>query len=296
MTNHDPNKHPLEASAAAFLRALAGRNVSPQTIRAYATDVRQFIAWLRETNGVVASAGDVSRLDVTEYLAHLAGRGLSGVTRARKLAALREYFRFLEGIEAIARSPLAGIDTPKREQRGRSYLTPEEYNRLLAAAGGHTRDFCILTLFLQTGIRISELCALMLDDVDPKGRTLVVRAGKGQSARTIELEKKGAQALTSWLRVRPDTLSAALFLGRDGQPLKEWGVRDLLAKYCQVAGIKKRITPHSLRHTFASYKAERGVSAFQLKEWLGHRKLDTTQIYVHMARQNAKKVMEATSL
>ena len=163
-------------------------------------------------------------------------------------------------MDLIARSPLAGIDTPKREQRGRNYLTPEEYSRLLAAAGGHPRDFALLTLFLQTGIRISELCALELEDIDTKGRTLRVREGKGQSARTVELEKKGAQAVTSWLRVRPETLSEALFLGRDGEPLKEWGVRDLLAKYCAAAGIKKAITPHSLRHTFASYKAERGVS------------------------------------
>jgi site-specific recombinase XerD len=295
MTNNLPTPT-LEAAAGAFLCSLAGNNASPQTIRAYTTDVQQFITWLRETNGVIDSADEVRRLDVTEYLAHLAGRGLTGVTRARKLAALREYFRYLESIEVIARSPLAGITTPKREQRGRNYLTPEEYNRLLAAAGGQARDFCILTLFLQTGIRISELCTLTLDDVDPKGRTLQVREGKGQSARTIALEKKGALAVTSWLKVRPDTLGNALFLGRDGQPLKEWGVRDLLAKYCQASGIRKKITPHSLRHTFASYKAERGVSAFQLKEWLGHRKLDTTQIYIHLARQNAKKVMEATSL
>jgi len=194
---------------------------------------------------------------------------------------------YLEGMDLIARSPLAGIDTPKRE---RNYLTPEEHSRLLAAAGGHARDFAILTLFLQTGIRISELCALEIEDIDTKGRTLRVREGKGQSARTVELEKKGAQAVTS------ESLSEALFLGRDGQPLKECGVRDVLAKYCTAAGIKKAIILHSLRHTFASYKAERGVSAFQLKEWLGHRKLDTTQIYVHMARKNVKKVLEATSL
>jgi integrase/recombinase XerC len=78
--------------------------------------------------------------------------------------------------------------------------------------------------------------------------------------------------------------------------LKEWGVRDLLHKYCQQAGITKHISPHSLRHTFASYKAQSGVSPFQLKEWLGHARLDTTSIYVHMAKQNARKVMEATSL
>lgn len=78
--------------------------------------------------------------------------------------------------------------------------------------------------------------------------------------------------------------------------MREWGVRDLLTKYCRLAGITKRVTPHNLRHTFASYKAQLGVSPFQLKEWLGHARLDTTSIWVHLARQNAKKVMEATSL
>jgi site-specific recombinase XerD len=96
--------------------------------------------------------------------------------------------------------------------------------------------------------------------------------------------------------VRPSTHYDHLFLNRDEEPLKEWGVRDLLHKYCEQAGISKRISPHSLRHTFASYKAEAGVSPFQLQQWLGNSSLDTTQIYVHLARKNAKKVMEATSL
>jgi integrase/recombinase XerD len=87
-----------------------------------------------------------------------------------------------------------------------------------------------------------------------------------------------------------------VFLNRDEEPLGERGVQKLLAKYCQVAGITKRISPHSLRHTFASFKAEAGVSPFQLQQWLGHSSLDTTTIYVHLARKNAKKVMEATSL
>ncbi len=286
----------LEEAGEAFLRALAGRNLSPQTLRAYRGDVRQFVAWLRETNGVAETPADVTRLDATEYLAHLAGRGLSGVTRARKLAALRELFRYLEGIGVVSRSPLAGVETPKREQRGRSYLSPEEYNRLLAAAGGHPRDFCILTLFLQTGVRIGELCALRTDDVDLPGRVLHVREGKGQVARDIPLEKKATQALKTYLATRPVLAPDALFLSRSGEPLREWGVRDLLAKYCQLAGIARKVVPHSLRHTFASHKARQGVSAFMLRDILGHRKLDTTQIYVHLAKQDTKKVMEATSL
>jgi site-specific recombinase XerD len=286
----------LESTLDLFLRTLDAKNRSRATMQAYRTDLSQFITWLRETNITIDGPSDIERLDVTEYLAHLAGRGLSGVSRARKLAAIREYFRFaqLEGL--IDRSPVDGIDTPKTEKRARNYLTPEEYHRLLAVAGAHPRDYCILMLFLQTGIRVSELCALTLDDIDLITKTLEVRQGKGMQARTIELEKKGTQALKNWLAVRPRTLSDRLFLNRDEEPLGERGVQKLLAKYCQMAGITKRISPHSLRHTFASYKAEAGVSPFQLQQWLGHSSLDTTQIYVHLAHRNAKKVMEATSL
>lgn len=237
-------------------------------------------------------AGD----DLNEYLASLAHRGVSGVSRARKLAAIREFYRSLKNSGLIDHSPVDAVDTPKRERKSRTYLTPEEYNRLRAAAGAHPRDFCILTLFIQTGIRISELCELRLDDIDLTTGLLTVRIGKGMSARSIELEKKGIRATRTWLVMRPTTPYGHLFLNRDEEPLKEWCVRDLLNKYCEQAGITKRVTPHSLRHTLASFKAKNGVSPFQLKEWLGHARLDTTSIYVHMAKQNAKKVMESASL
>lgn len=286
----------LEASAAAFLRALDGRNLSKQTIRAYTTDLRQFLAWLAETNGVAARPDQVTRLDMTEYLAHLASRQLTGVTRARKLAALREFFGFLEEVGAVARSPLTGIDTPKREQRGRNFLQPDEYNRVLAEAGSNPRDFCILTLFLQTGVRISELCALTVEDIDLKAGTLQVREGKGQQAREIALERKATAALKAWQKARGASATPTLFTNYRDEPLSEWGVRKLLAKYLKAAGINRKITPHSLRHTFASHKARQGVSPFLLKDLLGHKNLATTQIYVHLGKQDAKKVMEATSL
>ncbi len=140
------------------------------------------------------------------------------------------------------------------------------------------------------------MCALRLDDIDLVNKMLEVRVGKGLTARTIELEKKGVQSFTSWLSVRPKTIDDHLFLNRDDEPLGERGVQKLLAKYCQSAGITKRISPHPPRHTFASFKAEAGICPFQLQQWLGHSSLETTQIYVHLARKNAKKVMEATSL
>src|SRR5665811_1863808 len=295
-----PNSLPVpeqfEQAIERFIRVQDGRNRSPQTLRAYRSDLNQLAGWLHAENKFLIDPVDVTTDDLNDFLASLAHRGVSGVSRARKLAAIREFYRSLYNSGVLEHSPVDGVDTPKRERKSRTSLTPEEYNRLLAAAGAHPRDFCILTLFTQTGIRISELCDLRLDDIDLDAAILTVRVGKGLAARTIELEKKGIRATKTWLAMRPSTYYDHLFLNRDEEPLKEWGVRDLLHKYCVQAGITKRVTPHSLRHTFASAKAQSGVSPFQLKEWLGHARLDTTSIYVHMAKQNAKKVMEATSL
>jgi integrase/recombinase XerC len=295
-THHLPVPEQFDEAIKRFIRVQEGRNRSPQTLRAYRSDLSQLAGWLHQDNPFLLTPADVTTDDLNEFLASLAHRGVSGVSRARKLAAIREFYRSLKNSGALDHSPVDGVDTPKRERKSRTYLTPEEYNRLLAAAGAHPRDFCILTLFIQTGIRISELCDLRLNDIDLTIGLLTVRVGKGMAARSIELEKKGVRATKTWLALRPSTHYDHLFLNRDDEPLKEWGVRDLLNKYCDQAGITKRITPHSLRHTFASYKAQSGVSPFQLKEWLGHARLDTTSIYVHMAKQNAKKVMEATSL
>jgi integrase/recombinase XerC len=180
---------------------------------------------------------------------------LSGRTRARKLAAIKEYFRFLVGSGVIAVSPTESVSAPKRERNGRNYLTPEEYTRLLSLAGSNPRDYAILQVFLQTGIWVSELCSLTLSDVDLADRTLTIRQGKGMADRSIELEKKGYQAIKNYLRSRPQSLSDALFLNYQAEPLSERGVQKLLAKYVKLAGITKKISPHSLRHTFATYKA-----------------------------------------
>jgi integrase/recombinase XerC len=292
-----PNTKPptIDESVTAFLRTLQGANKSPSTITAYRTDLAQFARFLAETNCTVAAPADITRADVSEFLGHLADRRLSGVTRARKLAALREWFRYLEGEGFVAKNPTVGVDTPKKERGSRTALRSDEYTKLLSLAGANPRDYAILQVFLQTGVRVGELCALTRDDVDLEQRLLRV-IGKGQKARAIELEKRGIQAIKSYLAVRPEGLHDELFLNYQGQPLSERGVRKMVAKYLKASGITKKISPHSLRHTFATYKAERGVSPYVLREWLGHARLDTTQIYVHMARSNTKKAMEATSL
>jgi integrase/recombinase XerC len=285
----------LEKGLAAFLDVLLGKNRSTATLRAYRTDIRQFIAFLKENNVAITDVGDVGKVDVLEYLAAFARKGLTGVARARKVSAIREYFRYLEGVGVIPKSPTTGIDTPKREKNTRQYLRSDEYTKMLSLAGANPRDYAILQVFLQTGIRVSELAHFTTHDVDFIKPAINV-CGKGNTEREIALEKRGVQALKNYLAVRPESLSEVIFLNYKGEPISERGIRKLVVKYRKNAGITKRASCHTLRHTFATYKAEKGVSPFQLQQWLGHANLNTTQIYVHLGKQNAKKLMEQTSL
>jgi site-specific recombinase XerD len=193
-TNALPVPEQFSEAIERFIRVQDGRNRSPQTLRAYRSDLSQLAGWLHNENKFLINPVDVTTDDLNGFLASLAHRGVSGVSRARKLAAIREFYRSLRNSGFLELSPVDGVDTPKRERKSRTYLTPEEFNRLLAAAGAHPRDFCILTLFIQTGIRISELCDLRLDDIDLNVGLLTVRVGKGMAARSIELEKKGIRA------------------------------------------------------------------------------------------------------
>ena len=290
------SQHTFQETLAAFLRDLSGKNKSSATCKAYQTDLTQFFSFLSANSVTAIAPTAVTKLDISEYLSSLAKDGLSGVSRARKLAAIREYFRFLESFGYIGKSPVVGIATPKKEQPTRTALRPEEYLMMLAQAGGNPRDYAILQVFLQTGIRVSELCDLLLSDIDLEGKTLTIREGKGMRSRVIALEKKGVHALKSYLAVRPETPAQHLFLNKYGQPLTERAIQMLVKAYREQAGITKPATPHSFRHTFGTYKAEKGVDVFQLRDWLGHKNLTTTQIYVHLARANSRKVMEATSL
>jgi integrase/recombinase XerC len=285
----------LEKGLGAFIDALLAKNRSSATIRAYTTDVRQFIAFLHANNVAITTPAEVGKVDVLEYFSALAKKQLTGIARARKLAAIREYFRFLEGVGVIQKSPTTGIDTPKCEKNTRQFLRSDEYTKMLSLAGANPRDYAILQVFLQTGIRVSELAHLSIEDVDFIKPAITVR-GKGSVEREIALEKRGIQALRNYLKVRPESLSSIIFLNYKGEPISDRGIRKVVVKYRKNAGITKRASCHSLRHTFATYKAEKGVSPFQLQQWLGHANLNTTQIYVHLGKQNAKKIMEQTSL
>jgi integrase/recombinase XerD len=285
----------LDQALTDFLTSLRARNASVLTQAAYATDIQQFIAWFTETSVLIQEAGSVTKTDVIEYLSYLASLGRSGVTRARKLASLREFFSYLQEQELISVSPAAMVAIPKKERKAQTFLRPEEYAQLLSTAGSHPRDFAILQLFLQTGIRVSELVHLTLTDVDLVNKMIKV-SGKGSKERTIPLEKKAVLALKNYLNIRGQSLDQHFFLNYAGTGLSRRGAEKIIEKYRKLSGITKRFSCHSLRHTFWSYKAEQGVSPFQLKEWMGHSSISVTQLYVHMSKESARRAMEQTSL
>jgi site-specific recombinase XerD len=268
---------------------------SPLTIEAYRADVLQFIRYLEETDFTVTTAGQVDRYHITEYLQHLKGLGRAGVTRARKLISLQVYFSFLVKSGAIPRSPATGIDRPKKERRPKDFLRPEEYNRLLVQAAGDPRDYAILQVFLQTGIRVSELVAILVSDVDMEQKTVAIH-GKGEKERLIPLEKKAMQALKSWLAVRPKGADQCLFLTYQGTGFSIRGIRKLVDKYLRQAAITKKISCHGLRRTCLTNKAARNMNAFAIQKLAGHERMETTRIYVQLGTEDLRPMMEATSL
>src|SRR6266571_3843023 len=285
---------PLVHTLADYLNSLNGRNLSVHTTIAYQTDITQFLAFLTENDVTVDSPEKITRTHILDYLSFLTGLGRSSVTRVRKLAAIKEYCKFLVDEKSIPSSPVENIIRPKQERKQRVFLRVDEYMRLLNAAAGNSRDYAILQLFLQTGIRVSELVGLQLSDIDLEAGTMLIN-GKGNKQRTVYLEKKATQALRSYLPNRPHSLDQHVFLNYQGSGLSVRGVMDIVEKYRQLAGISKKFSCHSLRHTCATYKAVKGYTPPDLQDLLRHKKPETSLIYVHMAR-DARQLMQQTSL
>jgi len=253
--------------------------MSRLTLVAYETDIRQFFSWVQENDVTVSHPGQVTRSHIIEYLSYLADLGRSGVTRARKLAAVKAFFTYLVATGTLTNSPAAKVSIPKKEKKESVYLRVDEYMRLLSAAGGNPRDFCMLQVFLQTGVRVLELVSIDLSDIDLIGHKLRIH-GKGNKERTIDLEKKGEAALRNYLAHRPTVATTRLFLNYEGTPISVRGVMKIVQKYARIAGTTKHFSCHSLRHTCGTYKAKMGFTGLQIKALFGHERAETSEIVI----------------
>jgi len=282
-----------------FLRALQGQNYSPKTLRAYGDDLHQFLAWVEKNRVDWDIPTRFSRADIEGFMQYLSAQRMTGVTRVRKLAAIRKFFTFLEENSILAANPAHTVKGARREEKEPNILYKEQYKALLYEASENIRDYAIIQTFLQTGIRLSELVNLALDDVDLEHRLLTVRQGKGKKDRQIPLVDDVRKALRNYLRYRTTQLildDDIFFLAKNGMSLAVSTVKYLVAKYVKKAGIRKKASIHTLRHTFGAHKADKNMSLAILQELMGHKKKETTLKYIHLAKTNLRQEMVQTAL
>ena len=272
------------------------RNVSRYTVRNYTTDLLGFFHFLKAKG--ISSLQEVDRHVLRDYLSHLMEQGFVKASIARKLSAIRSFYRYLLREGMMPTSPVATTSSPKLDRRLPSFLTIEEVERLLKAPDLSTpqgqRDQALMELLYASGIRVSELVNLDIGQVNLDSCEIRVW-GKGSKERVVLMGKPAATALSAYLsQGRPELLgkkrSSALFVNRYGGRLIERRVQRILEKYTNIAGISKRVHPHMLRHTFATHLLDGGAGLRVVQELLGHASLSSTQIYTHVSKSQAKKV------
>ncbi|PYT07475.1 MAG: tyrosine recombinase XerD [Acidobacteria bacterium] len=285
------------------------RRVSPHTVRSYACDLRQFRQFLQEYEPEASRfPRSTSTLAVRGFLAHLHGRGISRVSAARKLATLRSFFRFLRQDRGWQENPAGPVRTPKMPRRLPRLLTVDEARVVVEAPSGCdptsrggrvalTRDRALLEMLYATGLRVGEIVGLSLDDVDLSGRSVRV-LGKGGKERIVPFGKPAERALRGYLLEsgplrerrgsRRDPL--ALFLNMRGGRLTDRAVRMIVDRYIRRAAIGRKLSPHALRHSFATHLLDRGADLRSIQELLGHSSLSTTQRYTHLGIEQILRV------
>jgi integrase/recombinase XerC len=277
----------VQAEIAAFLRHLdRERNASPHTVRAYGEDLEQFSRHVRAELGREGHPRDVDHLLIRAFLARLHRQGLKSVSAARKLATLRTFFRYLCREGVLDRNPARSLLSPRLEKRVPTHLDERDVALLVEMPGdgaAAVRGRAILELLYATGIRCSELVGLDVSEIDQSARMIRV-LGKGRKERIVPFGGRAGAAIDLYLPIRQEASprTDALFVNARGGRLTDRSVRLLVSKRVKAVALARRVSPHTLRHSFATHLLERGADLRAIQELLGHASLSTTQRYTHV--------------
>jgi len=282
----------LELWVRKFLAHLrASRGCSAHTLRAYEADLRRFLG-----GKPAAGPESLTRARVREYLAGLqSGAGLSRNSVLRKVAAVRSFARYLREQGALKEDPFLNVPLPKKAARLPNFLTEAELEALLSDAEGlpqgwGARDLAVLELLYSSGLRRSELSGLNVGDVDFLSGFVRV-FGKGSRERLVPVGTRALSRLRDYLRRRPGAAAGEpLFLNGRGGRLSGQGVGFVLRRWARARNYPKAVTPHALRHSFATHLLDRGAGLRSVQEMLGHKSLSTTQVYTHLSLERLKRV------
>lgn len=277
------------------------KNCSPLTIENYRRDLESFKAFVCKKSSDCTDLKKVDHLDVRAYLAYLSSEKYARRTIARRISALRSFYRYLMRENLITENPLLKTRTPKLEKKLPSFLDEKEITEILNLPDNSPlgmRDRAILELLYATGCRVSELVSLKLNKID-LGNLFVLLLGKGNKERIVPIGRACGDAVAAYYtgrRFLMDKYCAAphdfVFVNNRGGALTDRSVRRILERYIKVLAIKKNVSPHTIRHTFATHLLEHGADLRVVQELLGHANLSTTQIYTHVTTERVAAVYE----
>jgi len=268
------------------------KSASEHTIKNYSIDLREFFIFLKNK-----PSSQVDYLDIRGFLAHLKERDYSKSSISRRLACIRSFFKYLARENLLSANPAAGISTPKRDKKLPSFLNAEEVEALLEAPSRGTweekRDKAIMETLYSSGLRVSELVGLNHDDVDLGAGLLRIR-GKGKKERIVPVGQVALRAIQSYLekkqpREKMADYRRAFYINRLGSRLTDRSVRRMILKYVRRVSLKKEVSPHMFRHSFATHLLDRGADLRSVQELLGHENLSTTQIYTHVTTSRLRE-------
>lgn len=285
-----------------FFSLNAERNYSPATLRAYRADLNEFRAFLKARR---VSLVECDRLVARGYLATIGSAGRKRSTVLRKWASLRSFFRYLVRNKAIPKNPTLALATPRRERRVPNFLTEDEVIRLIAtmSAGGteiaRRRNVALIELLYSSGLRVSEIERLNIEDIDFWIGTIRI-VGKGNRERQIPVGEAALSSVRDYLKEKGEPIGVAgpglrarpAFTNARGRRLTTRAVHLFVRNAARKAGINRNVSPHAIRHSFATHLLDRGCDLRSVQEMLGHKNLSTTQIYAHVTTQRLRKVYD----
>ena|SRR5665213_139607 len=294
----------FEVAIAAFVNYIkVERGLSANTISAYTRDLRKFAAFAQKHS---LQLDTITRDDIVEFLSSLYKARLDSRTVSRNLVAVRNLYRFALAEEAVSGDPTMNLESPKVRKLLPSYLRMEEIDRLLAQPDLSTpygvRDKAIIELLYSTGMRVSELVNLRVSDLEMRMGCLRC-IGKGDKERMVPVGRKALAAVQQYIEsARPELLRHAragapptqnLFVNRSGSRISRIGIWRILTAHGRGAGIRTQLSPHKLRHSFATHLLERGADLRSVQLMLGHSDISTTQIYTHVIEERLKQIYKA---
>lgn len=274
------------------------RQLSPHTLSNYKRDLLTLHGWGKEQGK--SSPGELVEADIRQWVSQLHRRGLAGSSIQRSLSAARSFFNYLGREEGRPRNPAASVQAPRRPRKLPKTLDADEVNKFLSFAEDSpiaSRDRAIAELFYSSGLRLAELAAIDITDIDLQAQ-LVTVTGKGNKTRTVPVGSIALKAIQHWLQARPEVASdddsaAALFTSNKGQRISVRSIQARLKLQGRKAGMHQDVHPHMLRHSFASHMLESSGDLRAVQELLGHANISTTQIYTHLDFQHLAKVYDA---